>query len=71
MRDVIVYEWEINNETARRTGKKIELGEAAFHQFGTNYEEFEKGPGNYSVAIVEHRDGTVECVDPELIKFIS
>ncbi len=30
-----------------------------FHQWGSNYEEFENGPGNYSVAIVELPDGTV------------
>lgn len=30
-----------------------------FHQWGSDYEEFESGPGNYSVAIVELPDGTV------------
>ena len=30
-----------------------------FHQWGSNYEEFENGAGNYSVAIVELPDGTV------------
>ncbi len=30
-----------------------------FHQWGSSYEEFENGAGNYSVAIVELPDGTV------------
>ena len=30
-----------------------------FHQWGSNYEEYENGAGNYSVAIVELPDGTV------------
>jgi hypothetical protein len=32
---------------------------ATFHRFGTDYEEFEAGPGLYPVAIVELGDGTV------------
>ncbi|MCR2047833.1 hypothetical protein NSB25_11115 [Acetatifactor muris] len=35
----------------------FEIGK--FHQWGSNYEEFENGAGNYSVAIVELPDGTV------------
>lgn len=30
-----------------------------FHQWGSNYEEYENGVGNYSVAIVELPDGTI------------
>jgi len=33
--------------------------EGYFHGWGCNYEEFETGPGNYSVAIVELPDGEV------------
>lgn len=35
----------------------FEIGK--FHQWGSNYEEFENGAGNYTVAIVELPDGTV------------
>lgn len=46
-------------------------GEAKFHQFGMDYEEFENGPGNYSTAIVEWPDGTVEMVRADRIKFLK
>lgn len=50
---------------------KTEVGEAKFHQWGMDYEEFETGPGNFSVAIIEFQDGSVQTVSPELIKFID
>jgi hypothetical protein len=46
-------------------------GEALFHQFGVCYEEFESGPGNYTTAIVEWPDGTVESVMADRIRFID
>ena len=33
--------------------------EGYFHEWGSDYEEFETGPGNFSVAIVEDEDGNV------------
>lgn len=30
-----------------------------FHGWGTNYDEFEAGPGNFTVAIIELADGSV------------
>lgn len=45
--------------------------EAYFHGFGTNFEEFESGPGNYSSAIVEYDDGTVENVPAGFIRFLK
>jgi len=44
-------------------------GEAIFHQFGVDYEEFETGPGNYSTAIIELPDGTVKNIPVENIEF--
>ncbi len=44
-------------------------GEAIFHQFGVDYEEFESGPGNFSTAIIELPDGTVKNVPVENIEF--
>lgn len=48
-----------------------EVGKAVFHQFGMDYEEFEAGPGNFSVAIVEWPDGKVEFVRADWIRFIE
>ena len=42
---------------------------AMFHSFGVDYEEFENGPGTYSVAIVEWPDGTIETVRADRIRF--
>ena len=42
-----------------------------FHQWGNNFEEFEHGPGNYTVAIVEHDNGTVDTYPPNLIEFVE
>ncbi len=36
-----------------------EFEKGYFHGWGTDYEEFESGPGNFSVAIVELPDGRV------------
>ena len=44
---------------------------AAFHQFGVDYEEFESGPGNFTVAVVELPDGTVEKAQLHEIRFID
>lgn len=47
------------------------VGYARFHAFGTDYQEFENGPGNYPVAIIEWPDGQVETVCASSIKFVS
>ncbi|CAH5462713.1 TPA: hypothetical protein N0X70_001533 [Enterobacter roggenkampii] len=51
--------------------KKETVIEGLFHQWGSDFEEFETGPGNMTVAIVELPDGTVETFVPHLIKFIE
>ncbi len=43
--------------------------EGVFHQWGMDYEEFESGPGNFSTAIVELPDGTVENVPAGNVQF--
>jgi len=45
--------------------------DGTFHQWAPGYEEFESGPGNYTVALVEIADGTIEEVLPTHIKFIN
>lgn len=47
--------------------KKVEEG--LFLEFGVDYEEFESGPGNFSIALVLMDDGNVKSVPVNLIKF--
>lgn len=42
-----------------KTGKYHEFELGYFHGWGSNYEEYENGAGNYSTAIVELPDGRV------------
>lgn len=42
-----------------------------FHQWAASYEEFENGAGNFTVAIVELPDGTIEQVLPSNVKFVD
>lgn len=48
---------------------KVEFTNGSFHQFGSAYEEFESGPGNYSTSIVELEDGQVVEAVVSSIKF--
>lgn len=48
-----------------------DVAAGVFHGWGCEYEEFETGPGNYTVAIVEQADGIVTLVHPSLIQFID
>jgi len=45
--------------------------EGLFHQWANAYEEGDAGFGNYTVAIVEISDGTIQEVLPMNIKFIE
>jgi hypothetical protein len=45
--------------------------EGIFHQWAATYEEGTEGFGNYTVALVELPDGTVESVLPCNIQFIN
>ena len=47
-----------------------EKGVAVFHQFGVGFGEFETGVGNYTTAIVEWPDGTIESVPVEYVRFL-
>jgi hypothetical protein len=57
------------------TGRTIsvweEVGEALFHGFGSDYEEFESGAGNFSAAIIEWPTGQVELVRADKIRFLE
>jgi hypothetical protein len=69
MRPVEFYKYVRDDNT-----KKYDLvkeGEAKFHQFGCNYEEFESGAGNYTTAVIELEDGSIKNIPVELIKFLD
>ena len=65
MRRVKYYEYE----KAGNVFDRVLKGDATFHQFGVDYEEFETGPGNFSTAIIELPDGTIKNIPVELIEF--
>lgn len=67
MRKVKVYKHVIGKPGTYP--KKTEDGEALFHQWGVDYEELDNGTGNYSTAIIERSDGTIENVEANMIKF--
>lgn len=46
------------------------IGEATFHSWGVEHEEYDSGPGNLSTAIIELDDGTVVNHPVEQIQFI-
>ena len=53
------------------TNKREVTVTGLFHGWGSAYEEFDAGPGNFTIAIVELDDGQIETFIPELIKFTS
>jgi len=67
MRKVECKRWEFVG--GKRTLKCVLNG--VFHQWGAGYEEFETGPGNFTVAIVEMEDGEIKEFMPTDIKFIE
>lgn len=48
--------------------KKVEKGEGVFHCWGVGSEE---GVGNYTTAIVEFPDGTVDSVHTSMMRFLD
>jgi len=67
LRKVVFYKWErVKGETHY---DKVPDGHGLFHQFGSNYEEFESGAGNYSTAIVELPTGEIKSIPVELVVF--
>lgn len=60
-------------DNLHRDGKwqLVDRGEAVFHSFGLDYEEFSDGACGYSAAIVEWPDGKVEMVRADRVRFLS
>lgn len=53
-----------------RNSKWIQV-EGLFHQWGNDFEEYESGPANYSVGIIELPDGHIVTAVPEKIQFVN
>lgn len=72
MRKVNIAIWQTDAaDLAIPQRKKWFNYDGVFHQWGINYEEFDTGPGNYTIAIVELADGTVVEVLPSRVKFLD
>lgn len=69
-RMVIVHERNWPDGYEKPPVKKV-IGPGVFHCWGCSFVEFEAGPGNYTVAIVEMGDGTVRMIDPIDIVFVK
>lgn len=69
LKRVDVYKW-VKKEGACHYEKALDY-QGKFHSFGMDYEEFESGPGNYSVAIVEKLTGEIEMPRADLIQFVK
>ena len=44
-------------------------GEWWFHQWSTDHEEYQEGPGQFPVAIIENSEGEVRLATVDTIKF--
>ena len=64
MRRVIFKRWGGAQSKDKQT-------KGLFHQWSNAYKEFESGPGNYTVALIELSDGTIEEVLPIHLTFID
>ena len=45
--------------------------EGKFHEWGSKFEEFDTGPGNYTVGIIELQSGQIVETEPSAIKFVD
>ena len=68
MRKVKIMAKEYKKTT--RKMENVSEVDGLFHCWGKSFLEFESGPANFTVAIVEMEDGTVRMVDVDNIKFI-
>ena len=66
----VIYKTNVLSPDNKRWSKE-DAGEALFHGFGVDYEEFESGPGNFSTAILELPCGSVMTVRADDIRFID
>jgi hypothetical protein len=80
MRKVMFKKWIAREEVGEGAFRRVKEGtncwgkdfteEGLFHQWANAYEESSEGFGNYTVALVEVSDGTIQEVLPFNIKFV-
>lgn len=56
-------------EYVRPGERYTRVGHGLFHGWGVDFEEFETGPGNFSVAIIELPDGKIKTVKADAVTF--
>lgn len=71
MRRVKVFKRKAGNKGNNYVSTKVDDYEGLFHGWGSDFEEFESGAGNYSTAIIERSDGTIDNAEASLIQFID
>lgn len=69
-RPVSVFKW-FRPEDAKYSDPytKEFVGAGKFHQFGCDFEQFEDGAGNFTTAVVEMPDGSIENIAVDLVRF--
>lgn len=67
---IVKYKDFVKSEETGKFGF-VYVGTAKFHQWGVEFTEFENGPGNSTVAIIELETGEIKTVYPQHIEFIS
>lgn len=68
---VEVMKWDRVTRDGRTFSEKVIRGYFVFHGFGVYYEEFENGPGNFTTAIIEDKDGQLDFVEVSLVRFLE
>lgn len=68
-RPVLVF--EMHRTHGQQPTRVVTHERATFHGFGCDYEEFEAGPGNVSIAIVELPDGSVIMPRADRVQFLD
>ena len=65
---VYVSKYEKTKEPGKYHMDIVPDGHATFQAWGVDHEEFETNAGNFSIAIIERDDGSIETVVPTMIK---
>ena len=63
------FEYKHKIENGKSFYDKELKGEALFHTWGIDYEELDRGVGNFSTAIIELPDGQIKLIPAENITF--
>ncbi len=69
MRKVQPYEYKQGSDKQLHKNPLPYIG--YFHTWGKDFEEFEDGAAEITVAIIELEDGTIIKLSPELIQFLT